>query len=126
MRLMGLAGMTAGPSTNVTYPAHQVYPCVLRSIEVSRPNQVWSTDITYIRLARGVVYLVAIIDWYSRQVLAWRNISRSTTESARTNRWATERRTRCMPMVRAAGRVFPIMSAEYQGNAAPLRLKRYA
>jgi putative transposase len=56
----------------VTHPGHQVYPYLLRGIEVSRPNQVWSTDITYIRLARGFVYLVAIIDWYSRRVLAWR------------------------------------------------------
>ncbi len=72
MRLMSLAGMAPGPSTSVTYPGHQVYPYLLRGIEVSRPNQVWSTDITYIRLARGFVYLVAIIDWYSRRVLAWR------------------------------------------------------
>jgi putative transposase len=55
MRLMGLAGMAPGPSTSVTHPGHQVYPYVLRGIEVSRPNQVWSTDITYIRLTRGFV-----------------------------------------------------------------------
>lgn len=72
MRLMSLAGMAPGPSTSGTHPGHQVYPYLLRGIEVSRPNQVWSTDITYIRLARGFVYLVAIIDWYSRRVLAWR------------------------------------------------------
>jgi putative transposase len=72
MRLMSLAGMAPGPSTSVTDPGHQVYPYLLRGIEVSRPNQVWSTDITDIRLARGFVYLVAIIDWYSRRVLAWR------------------------------------------------------
>ena len=72
MRLMSLAGMAPGPSTSVTPPGHQVYPYLLRGIEVSQPNQVWSTDITYIRLARGFVYLVAIIDWYSRRVLAWR------------------------------------------------------
>jgi putative transposase len=72
MRLMGLAGMSPGPSTSVRHPDHRVYPYLLRGVEVSRPNQVWSTDITYIRLARGFVYLVAIIDWYSRRVLAWR------------------------------------------------------
>lgn len=72
MRLMGLAGMAPGPSTSVRHPDHRVYPYLLRGIVVSRPNQVWSTDITYIRLARGFVYLVAIIDWYSRRVLAWR------------------------------------------------------
>ena len=72
MRLMGLAGMSPGPLTSVGHPDHRVYPYLLRGIEVIRPNQVWSTDITYIRLARGFVYLVAIIDWYSRRVLAWR------------------------------------------------------
>lgn len=72
MRLLGLAGMAPGPATSVKHPEHKVYPYLLRGIEVSRPNQVWSTDITYIRLARGFVYLVAVIDWYSRRVLAWR------------------------------------------------------
>lgn len=72
MRVMGLAGMALGPATSVKHPDHKVYPYLLRGIEVSRPNQVWSTDITYIRLARGFVYLAAIIDWYSRRVLAWR------------------------------------------------------
>jgi putative transposase len=72
MRLMGLAGMAPGPSTSVTHPAHQVYPYLLRGLQVCRPNQVWSADITYIRLSRGFVYLAAIIEWYSRRVLAWR------------------------------------------------------
>ncbi len=72
MRLMGLAGMAPGPSTSGTHPAHPVYPYLLRGLQVCRPNHVWSADITYIRLSRGFVYLVAIIDWYSRRVLAWR------------------------------------------------------
>lgn len=72
MRLMGLAGMAPGPSTSVKHPGHRVYPYLLGGIAVTRPNQVWSTDITYIRLLRGFVYLVAIIDWYSRRVLSWR------------------------------------------------------
>jgi putative transposase len=72
MRLMGLAGLAPGPTTSARHPEHKVYPYLLRGIEVTRPNQVWSTDITYIRLARGFVYLVAVIDWYSRRVLAWR------------------------------------------------------
>ena len=72
MRLMGLAGMSPGPATSLRRPEHRVYPYLLRGVEVIRPNQVWSTDITYIRLARGFAYLVAIIDWYSRRVLAWR------------------------------------------------------
>jgi putative transposase len=72
MRVMGLAGMAPGPNTSRPHPEHKVYPYLLRGISVVRPNQVWSTDITYIRLARGFVYLMAIIDWYSRRVLSWR------------------------------------------------------
>jgi putative transposase len=72
MRILGLAGMAPGPNTSRPHPQHKVYPYLLRGMMVTRPNQVWSTDITYIRLARGFVYLVAVIDWYSRKVLAWR------------------------------------------------------
>jgi len=72
MRTMGLAGMAPGPNTSRAHPQHKVYPYLLRGVAIERPNQVWSTDITYIRLARGFVYLVAIIDWYSRKVLSWR------------------------------------------------------
>ena len=72
MREMGLAGMAPGPNTSRAHPEHKVYPYLLRGVAVVRPNQVWSTDITYIRLARGFAYLVAIIDWYSRRVLGWR------------------------------------------------------
>lgn len=72
MRLLGLAGLVPGPHTSKGHPEHPIYPYLLRGLSVTRPNQVWSTDITYIRLARGFVYLVAIIDWYSRQVQGWR------------------------------------------------------
>ena len=72
MRQMGLAGMAPGPNTSRSHPEHKVYPYLLRGVPVIRPDQVWSTDITYIRLARGFAYLVAIIDWYSRRVLSWR------------------------------------------------------
>jgi len=72
MREMGLAGMAPGPSTSKPHPQHKVYPYLLRGVPITRPNQVWSTDVTYIRLARGFAYLVAIIDWYSRRVLSWR------------------------------------------------------
>ena len=72
MRLMGLAGMAPGPNTSRAAPKHKIYPYLLRGVPVVRPNQVWSTDITYIRLAHGFAYLVAIIDWYSRRVLSWR------------------------------------------------------
>ena len=70
--LLGLAGMAPGPDTSRPHPQHKVYPYLLRGVEVTRPNQVWSTDITYLRLARGFAYLVAVMDWYSRKVLAWR------------------------------------------------------
>ena len=72
MRSMGLAGMAPGPNTSWAHPQHKVYPYLLRGVPVVRVNQVWSTDITYIRLASGFAYLVAIIDWYSRRVLSWR------------------------------------------------------
>ena len=72
MRLMGLVAIAPGPNTSRAHPEHKVYPYLLRGVAVVRPNQVWSTDITYLRLPRGFVYLVAIIDWYSRRVLGWR------------------------------------------------------
>jgi putative transposase len=72
MQKLGLAGMAPGPNTSKPHPQHKLYPYLLRGLDIVRPNQVWSTDITYIRLRHGFVYLVAIIDWYSRKVLAWR------------------------------------------------------
>jgi putative transposase len=72
MQKLGLAGMAPGPNTSKAHPQHKVYPYLLRGVDVIRPNQVWSTDITYIRLPSGFVYLVAIVDWYSRKVLSWR------------------------------------------------------
>lgn len=69
---LGLAGMAPGPHTSQPHPAHPVYPYLLRGVVIERPNQAWSTDITYLRLAQGFGYLVAIMDWYSRKVLAWR------------------------------------------------------
>ena len=72
MRQTGLAGMAPGPDTRRPHPEHRIYPYLLRGVAVTRPNQVWSTDITYIRLAKGFAYWVAIIDGYSRKVLSWR------------------------------------------------------
>ena len=72
MRVMGIEGIAPGPSTSRPHPAHKVYPYLLRGVDVVRANQVWATDITYIPMSRGFVYLVAIIDWYSRMVLSWR------------------------------------------------------
>jgi len=72
MKTLGLVGMAPGPNTSKAHPQHKIYPYLLRGVDITQPNQVWSTDITYIRLPRGFVYLVAIIDWYSRRVLSWR------------------------------------------------------
>lgn len=72
MQAMGLAGMAPGPNTSRAHPQHKIYPYLLRGVPIVRPNQVWSTDITYVRLAHGFAYLVAVIDWYSRKVLSWR------------------------------------------------------
>lgn len=80
MRNMGLAGMAPGPNTSRPHPEHKVYPYLLRGVIITRPDQVWSTDITYIRLAHGFAYLVAVIDWYSRRVLSWRISNSMDTE----------------------------------------------
>jgi putative transposase len=72
MRLMGLEALVPGPSTSRPHPEHKVYPYLLRGVVVNRANQVWASDITYIPMAHGFAYLVAIIDWHSRAVLSWR------------------------------------------------------
>ena len=72
MRLMGLESVAPKPNTSKPNQEHPVYPYLLRGLPISRPNQVWATDITYIPLARGSAYLVAIMDWHSRRVLSWR------------------------------------------------------
>jgi putative transposase len=74
-RLMRLMGITAlYPKANTSRPGkrHKVYPYLLKGLTIDRPNQVWATDLTYIPMAKGFVYVVAIMDWYSRKVLAWR------------------------------------------------------
>jgi putative transposase len=70
LRLMGLMAIHPGPKTSQPDASHHIYPYLLRGVAIPRPNVVWSTDSTYIRLAHGFVYLVAIMDWYSRYVLA--------------------------------------------------------
>ena len=71
MRRMGIEALYRKPSTSRKHPAHQVYPYLLRGLAIERANQVWAMDLTYIPMARGFVYLAAIIDWHSRKVLAW-------------------------------------------------------
>jgi putative transposase len=71
MRQMGLEAIYRKPRLSVPEPGHRIYPYRLRDLNIDRPNQVWSSDITYIRLRQGFVYLVAVMDWFSRYVLAW-------------------------------------------------------
>jgi putative transposase len=71
MRLMGLEGIAPGPRTSRPQPQHRVYPYLLREVVPARPNQVWSADITYVPMHLGYMDLVAILDWYSRYVIAW-------------------------------------------------------
>ena len=72
MQLMGLKAIYRRPRTSKPAPGHKIYPYLLSGLKITRPNQVWAADITYIPMARGFLYLVAIIDWYSRYVLSWR------------------------------------------------------
>jgi putative transposase len=72
MRLMGMEAVAPKPKTSEPHPEHVAYPYLLRGLTISRVNQVWATDITYIPMKTGFVYLVAIMDWYSRHVLSWR------------------------------------------------------
>jgi putative transposase len=71
MRLMGLEALYPKPNTSRPHPEHKVYPYLLRNLKVTRPNQAWAMDITFIPMARGHLYLCAVMDWYSRAVLAW-------------------------------------------------------
>ena len=72
MKRMGIEALYRRPNTSKPTPGHKIYPYLLRCVAVERPNQVWAMDITYIPMARGFVYLAAVVDWFSRRVLAWR------------------------------------------------------
>jgi putative transposase len=72
MRRMGIEALYRRPRTSKPGPGHKIYPYLLRDVAVTRPNQVWAIDITYIPMARGFVYLVVVLDWFSRRALAWR------------------------------------------------------
>jgi putative transposase len=72
MRRMGIEALYRRPRTTRPEPGHKIYPYLLRGIEITRPNQVWAMDITYIPMARGFVYLAVVLDWFSRRVLSWR------------------------------------------------------
>jgi putative transposase len=71
MRLMGLQAVVPGPHTSRPHPEHRVYPYLLRGVKIRAPDEVWCADITYVPMSRGFLYLVAVMDWFSRYVLAW-------------------------------------------------------
>ena len=72
MRRMGLEALYRRPRTSKPAPGHKIYPYLLRDMTIDRPNQVWATDITYIPMARGFVYLAVVLDWFSRPAVSWR------------------------------------------------------
>ena len=80
MRRMGIEALYRKPNTSKPAPGHMVLPYLLRGMKIDRPNQVWAMDITYIPMARGFVYLAAVVDWYSRRVLSWRLSITMTTD----------------------------------------------
>jgi putative transposase len=92
MRVMAIEALYQKPNTSKGHPDHKVYPYLLRGLAIGRPNQVWCADITYIPMAKGFVYLVAVMDWFSRRVLAWRlSITMETDFCVEALREATER-----------------------------------
>jgi putative transposase len=72
MKRMGIEALYRKPNTSKPAPGHRIYPYLLRKLPITRPNQVWAMDITYIPMARGFIYLAAVLDWFTRRVLAWR------------------------------------------------------
>ena len=80
MRRMGIEALYRKPNTSKRHPAHTVYPYLLRGLTIDRPNQVWAMDLTYIPMARGFVYLAAVVDWHTRRVLSWRLSLTMTTD----------------------------------------------
>jgi putative transposase len=72
MRLMGIKAIYPKPRTTRRHPSHKRYPYLLKDLAITQPNQVWAADITYVFMSRGFMYLVAVMDWYSRKILSWR------------------------------------------------------
>lgn len=92
MRLMGLEAIYAKPRLSKPAPGHRIYPYLLRGLEIRRPDQVWATDVTYIRLRGGFIFLVAIMDWFSRYVLSWEvSVSLDTSFCVSALNWALAR-----------------------------------
>lgn len=92
MRLMGLEAIYPKPRLSLPAPGHKIYPYLLRDLTINRPDQAWCSDITYIRLRGGFIYLVAVMDWFSRYVLAWEvSVSLETSFCVSALNWALER-----------------------------------
>ena len=92
MRLMGLEAIYARPRLSKPTPGHRIYPYLLRGLEICRPDQVWATDLTYIRLRGGFIFLVAIMDWFSRYVVSWEvSVSLDTSFCVSALDWALAR-----------------------------------
>jgi len=111
MRVMGLVSVAPQKRTSIPAPGHKIYPYLLRNLEICRPDHVWCSDITYIRLKRGYVFLTAVMDWYSRYVLSW-EVSVTIDDSFCVS--ALERALRC----HGSPEIFNSdQGAQYTGNA---------
>jgi putative transposase len=106
LRLMGIEAIYARPKTSLPAPGHQIYPYLLRGLEITGPDQVWCADITYVPMARGFMYLVAVMDWWSRYVLGWR-LSNTMESAFCVDAWEAALR---------AGRRAPLVSNTDQGS----------
>ena len=106
LRQMGIEAIYAKPRTSLPLPGHQIYPYLLRGLEVTGPDQVWCADITYVPMARGFMYLVAVMDWWSRYVLGWR-LSNTLEAAFCVDAWEAALR---------AGRRAPLVSNTDQGS----------
>ena len=104
MRLMGLESVAPKPNTSKPNEEHPVYPYLLRDVTIDRPNQVWAADITYIPMAHGFAYLVAIIDWASQRMLSWRLSNTMDATSASCAAYAESRimPSRCVPAAKGS------------------------
>jgi len=106
LRLMGIEAIYAKPRISLPEPGHQIYPYLLRDLEVTGPDQVWCSDITYVPMATGFMYLVAVMDWWSRYVLGWR-LSNTLEAAFCVDAWEAALR---------AGRQAPLISNTDQGS----------
>ncbi len=106
LRVMGIEAIYARPRTSLPEPGHQIYPYLLRDLEVTGPDQVWCSDITYVPMATGFMYLVAVMDWWSRYVLGWR-LSNTMEAAFCVDAWEAALR---------AGRQAPLISNTDQGS----------